>query len=171
MEAPDAVRSTGTWTARSPTRTVIVAGAESCRASSSPARINAAPGCAGSSATRDGARHLALGVALLRGVALVVQLLSLPQRHHHLRTSLLEVEVERDQRQPLPLHRPDEAADLAPVQQQLARALRLVVELVPLVVRRDVQVQQVHLAVLDDAVGIGQRRLAVAQRLDLGARE
>jgi hypothetical protein len=44
-----------------------------------------------------------------------------------------------------------------------------VVELVALRVRRDVEVEQEQLAVLDDAVGVGEVGLAVPQRLDLGA--
>ena len=57
-----------------------------------------------------------------------------------------------------------------PVQQQLARPLGLVVLRARRRVGRDVEVAQPDLAVLDDRVGVGDLRLAVAQRLHLACR-
>ena len=76
---------------------------------------------------RADARHLALGVARPLGLALVVQLLSLAERHRHLRHSVLEVQLERDQRQSLALDGPNQTTDFLAVEQQLARAGGLVI--------------------------------------------
>jgi hypothetical protein len=55
------------------------------------------------------------------------------------------------------------------VEQQLARAIGLVVGVSAAFVRRDVEVEEVGLAVLDDAVGVGDVGASVAEGFDLGA--
>jgi hypothetical protein len=100
-----------------------------------------------------------------------VQLLSLAECHRHLRNSTLEVHLERDQREPLALDGANQLADLLSVHEQLARARRLMVEAVPLLVRRDVQIEQEHFAVVQNPVTIGEVCLSVAERLHLGPRE
>ena len=74
------------------------------------------------------ARDFALGVAFALGIALVVQLLSLAERERHLGHSVLEVELERDERQSLTLDRADHPTDFLAVEQQFPRPGGLVVE-------------------------------------------
>src|SRR5258708_37268025 len=70
------------------------------------------------------AAFFARPVALLLGLALVVQLLALGERELDLGPALVvEIELERHQRHALALDRADQLVDLALVQQQLARAL------------------------------------------------
>ncbi len=64
-----------------------------------------------------------------------------------------------------------ELADLARVHQQFARPFRLVVEAVAVAEFGDVGVDQPHLPVLQLGIGLGDRPLALAQRLDLGPGE
>src|SRR5881394_1049879 len=63
----------------------------------------------------------------------------------------------------------DQPLDLRPMQKQLARPLRLMVLATSRLVRRDVEVAQPHLAIVDYGVGVGHLGLPGAQRLDLGA--
>ena len=93
--------------------------------------------------------HLALELALLDRLTLVADVLAARERDLHLRVAALEVEPRRDERQPLLLRLADQALDLAPVHEQLARALRLVVVARGRRVGRDVDVVQPHLTVLD----------------------
>src|SRR5690349_19312038 len=67
----------------------------------------------------DRSRHFTLGVAATRGLAFVVQFLSLSERQCQLRHALPEVELERDERQTLALDRSDETTDFLAVEQQL----------------------------------------------------
>jgi hypothetical protein len=64
---------------------------------------------------------------------------------------------------------PSASFDLALVQQQFARALGLVIEAVAVAEFGDVGVDQADLAVLHLGIGLGDRSLAEAQRLHLGA--
>src|SRR5215204_5289563 len=116
-------------------------------------------------------RDLPVGIALLLGVPLVVELLSLAECHRHLRDAAFEVELEGNQGETLALDRTYETPDLPLVQQQLSRPGRLVVVVAGPLVRRDVQIEQEDLAVAHDPVCIGQIGLPVAQRLDLASRE
>src|SRR3990172_7789224 len=70
---------------------------------------------------------LALDIAALDRLALVVDLLAAPDADLDLREPVLEVELQRDQREPLLLDLPGELRDLAAMQQDLAPALWLVV--------------------------------------------
>src|SRR4051812_28151899 len=109
------------------------------------------------------------GVAGGERLPLVVGALAASESDLHLRLAVLEVERQRHERQAALLRLPDELRDLGAVQQQLARATRLVVGPRALVVLRDVRVVQPHLAVADAGVGVDERGPPGAQRLDLGA--
>src|SRR6185312_5713113 len=113
--------------------------------------------------------HLALGVAVGDRLALVAAILTAPNRYLDLHAALLEVQARRDDREPLLANGRVQPLDLALVQQQLARAHRLVVRAVALVVRGDLHAVQPHLAVAHVGVALGQRRAAAPQRLDLGS--
>src|SRR5215204_4201248 len=113
---------------------------------------------------------LALHVAILDRAALVVHVLALCQRQLHLRARALEVDPRGHDREALLGTRLHQALDLAPVQQQLPGALRLVV-LTRRLVGRDVHVAQPDLAVPDLGVCVLQLHAAIAQRLHLRALE
>src|SRR5687768_8000982 len=98
-----------------------------------------------------------------------MQLLSLGQRERQLRPSLLEVQLQRDERESLALDGPNQSTDFPAVEQQFATSRGLVIDVPTLVVGGDVRIQEKDLAVPNDAVRVGDVRLAVAQRLDLGA--
>src|SRR6266705_3304563 len=66
-----------------------------------------------------------------------------------LRAIACEVDAQRDERVALLPHLADEARDLLAVQEQLARAQRLVVHEVALLVRRDVHVLEPGLIAVD----------------------
>src|SRR5215213_4453155 len=72
-------------------------------------------------------RDLPVGIALLLGVPLVVELLSLAECHRHLRDAAFEVELERNQSETLPLDCTYQTPDLPLVQQQLSGSGRLVI--------------------------------------------
>src|ERR1044072_1079079 len=113
---------------------------------------------------------LALPVALLLGLALVVQLLAARQREFDLGAALLvEIELERHERHSLALDRADQLVDLALMQQQLARALGRVIEAPGLQIFHDVRVDQPDLAAARIGIGLRDRRLADAQRFHLAA--
>src|SRR5262245_34819177 len=125
-------------------------------------------------------RRLALGAqqspalpvpaALLLGLALVVQLLSAGERQLDLGAALLvEIELERHQRHALALDRASELVDLAPVQQELARTLGRMIETAALKIFGDIGVDEPDFAAARIRIGFGYRRLALPQRLDLGA--
>src|SRR5690606_30727170 len=115
-------------------------------------------------------RLVALPVAVLDGLSLVVGLLALRQGELDLRPpSRVEVDRQRDQRHPLALDRADHLLDLAPMEQQLARPFRLVIETVAVAELGNVRVDQPGLAILHVGVALGDRAAAVAQALHFGA--
>ena len=75
----------------------------------------------------DGALDVALGLALADRLALVVEVLASRQRDLDLRVRAREVDPRGHQREAALWPRAREAVELAPVQQQLARALGVVV--------------------------------------------
>src|ERR1700728_541110 len=108
--------------------------------------------------------------ALFLGLALVVELLAAREGKLDLGAALfVEIELERNERHALALDRADEFVDLALMQQQLARPFRRVIGAVGLQVCRVVGVDQPELAAAGVGVGLRDRRLALAQRLHLGA--
>ena len=107
---------------------------------------------------------------LLVGLAFVMELLAARDGDLELGAPLLvEIELQRHDRHALAIDRAGELVDLPLVQQQPARPLRGVVEAAALQVFRDVGVDQPELAAAGVGVGLRDRRLAAAQRLDLGA--
>src|SRR5438132_1660521 len=80
---------------------------------------------------------LPVGLALGEVAALVAELLAARERELDLRAPVLEVQARRHERQPLLLHAAAETVDLAPVQEQLAIAVGIVVPDTPLVVGGD----------------------------------
>src|SRR6266508_5871006 len=77
---------------------------------------------------RHGPVDLAAGVGLLQRFALIVGLLALRNGDLNLRDAALEVHPQRHEREAAFLSLGGELFDLAAVQEQLSRALRLVVE-------------------------------------------
>src|SRR5882724_8527062 len=115
------------------------------------------------------ALHVALVITPFLVGALVVQLFALAEGQRDLGLPALEVDLERNQRQTLTLHRTDHLADLLPVQEKLPRPRWLVIEVARLFVRRYVQIEQKNLSILNDRVGISDVGLSVPQRLDIAA--
>src|SRR5579875_3621623 len=117
--------------------------------------------------------HLAHRVALLDRLALVVEVLAARERDLHLCPGARAGEVDpgRHEREPPLLGAADEPLDLPAVEQELARALGVVVGARRRPVGRDVDPVEPHLAVPDGGVGVLELGAAVAQRLDLGALE
>src|SRR5690606_30671096 len=137
-----------------------------------PERLVEAPRESASSPLAQQPGLVALPVALLDRLALVVGLLALGQRQLDFRPPFaVEIDAERDQRHALALDRADHLLDLALVEQQLARPLRLVVEAVAVAELGDVGVDQPSLAAAHFGVALGDRALARSQTLHLGARE
>src|SRR3712207_3970036 len=121
--------------------------------------------------TAEGLLHLPAGVPLGEVLPLVVGLLALRQRQRGLDLAVLEVQVQRDERQPALLGLADELLDLGPVHQHLALAARGVVGPGPLRVLGDVHVLQPHLAVVHGGEAVDERGTAGTKALHLGAGE
>src|SRR5258706_11474102 len=115
------------------------------------------------------ALDLSLGVALRNRLPLVVLPLAARQPDLDLRSIAREINAQWDERVALLSHLADEARDLLPMQQQLARAHRLVVHEVALRVRRDVHVLQPCLIAVDSHESVAQVASALADRLHLRA--
>src|SRR5215207_11378745 len=82
---------------------------------------------------------LSIPVALLLGLALVAERLAARQAELDLRATLVvEVQLQRHDGQPFPLHGSDELVDLSLVQEELSGPLSLVVEAVGLEVFGDI---------------------------------
>src|SRR5581483_5663540 len=115
---------------------------------------------------------LALPIALLLGVALVVDLLAAGKPKLDLGdASGIEIELERHERHALALDGPEQFLDLALVQEKLARPGRGVSVTPRLRVLRDMGVDQINLAAFIRGVGLGDVGLAGPQRLHLRAGE
>src|SRR5690606_38602493 len=118
------------------------------------------------------ARLVALPVAVLDRGALVVRLLALGERQLDRRPALaVEIDAEGYQRRALALDGADRLLDLALMEEQLAGPRGLVVEAVAVAELGDVAVDLPGVAVVDVGVALGNRALAGAQALHLGARE
>src|SRR6476469_4142203 len=112
---------------------------------------------------------LAAGIPLREVVPLVVGLLALRQRKGGLDLAVLEVQVERDEREPALLDLADQLVDLGPVHEHLPLAPRGVVGPRALHVLRDVHVLEPHLAVVDRGEPVDERGAAGTKALHLGA--
>src|SRR5262245_23956334 len=108
----------------------------------------------------------------LFGFALVVELLAARQRQLDLGAALgVEVELEWHHRHALSLDSGGELVDLAAVQQELARALGLVVEAARLQIFRNIGVIEPQVSFARSRVRLADARLALPQRLHLCAGE
>jgi hypothetical protein len=81
----------------------------------------------------------------------------------------VEIELERNERHALAVHRARELVDLPPVQQKLAGAFRGVVEASTLQVFGDVGVDEPDFAAAGVGIGLCDRGLPLAQRFHFGA--
>jgi hypothetical protein len=82
--------------------------------------------------------------------------------------TVVEIELERNERHALALDRADQLVDLPAVHQQLARPLRRMIEAVRLKIFRDVRVDEPDLAAARVGIGLGDRRLPEPQRFHFG---
>ena len=113
---------------------------------------------------------LACPIALLLGIAFVVQLLALGEPQLHLRPALrVEGDFERHKRHALAIDGLAKLRDLPFVQQQFPRPPGLVVEAISFGVFRDVAIDEEDFPALRMRIGIADRGLAAAQRLHLCA--
>src|SRR5215218_7662487 len=126
-------------------------------------RTKPTPGCGPS-----GPGHLALGVPLGQGLALVVGPLASGQAELHLDQLVLEVDAQRDQGQAALLDPRRQLVDLLAVEQELARPGGLMALVAGVGVGGDLHVED-DVAVLQHGVGVLERGLALAQGLDLAA--
>src|SRR5579863_8415695 len=117
-------------------------------------------------------RPVALPVAFLLGRALVVLLLALGEADLQLGAAVLPVQLQRHDGVSAPLGGADQAVELAPVQQQFARAHRI-----GHLVRGggsewgDVCADEECFAIADVDVGLGELRASGAHRLDFPSLE
>src|SRR5262249_6597615 len=118
-----------------------------------------------------GAADVALGLCFLLVLALVVLLLATGHAQLDLGPAVLEVQPQRYQCEAALRGLAGELGDLALVQEELARPLGLVVELVAHRVFGDVAADQPHLAGVDLGVGVFQAGRPLAEAFDLGALE
>ena len=111
-----------------------------------------------------GACHVALVVTLACVVAFVVEFLPLSEGQGNFSAPTLEIQFKRNESESLALDSADHLADLLAMQQELARARRLVVDVATAFVGRDMQVDEIDFAIANYAVCVGDVRLAIAQR-------
>src|SRR5207245_5479790 len=110
-------------------------------------------------------RELTLGHASLQIFALVVQLLGFGERDHHLGDPVLEVQLERHERQSLAARAADQLADLVRVEQQLAGAGGRRIVVAAWEVSGDHHELEPHLTVAHMRVRLPEPRLAAPQRV------
>src|SRR5471032_226474 len=112
-------------------------------------------------------RFFALPVALFLGFAFVVELLALRKADLAFHAAALVVEVQRDKRMTLLLDLADELRDLFAVQQQLARADRVRMDVGRCFRQRaDVRADQEQFSVANDDVAFLDLAAAGPERLD-----
>src|SRR4030042_1593 len=113
------------------------------------------------------ALNFPVNLAFLDIVPLVVFCLSSGQSDFHLHFSILEIETQRDQGEPLLLHLADEPFYLMPVKEEFPVADRIVVEAVRPLVYGDIHAGKVYLAVFYARVSFLYAGLFLAQRFYL----
>ena len=101
--------------------------------------------------------------------AFVVELLAFGQGNFALGATIVNIHLERHQRQPLLGGFSNQLAQLTAMQQQLPRPQRIVIHPVSVAVRTDVTIQQPDLSVLYETVAVLEIDLTFANRLDLGS--
>src|SRR5258706_6173079 len=117
-------------------------------------------------------RTLDVAICLASGdvFTLIVELLAARQPQLDLGAAALEVDPQRDQGEALALDLAGDAVDLAAMEQQLAWASRLMIEIgAGLLVGRDMYIVEPGLAADDAGVAAAQVEPPTAHRLDLAA--
>lgn len=104
-------------------------------------------------------------------VPLVTECLPLGERDLALGFSRFEIELRRDQRETPLLHLSQKVFDLLTMHQEFPGPERLMIEPVGGGIGGDMAMDQDHLSVVVDDVGIAQVSLAVPERLDLAPLE
>ena len=118
------------------------------------------------------ALDLALGVALLHGIALVVELLATRKGDLHLDKALIvEIHLQRNDGEPLFLSLLLKVSDLLFMQEQLAAPIWIAVVDIALCKRRNMEVVQPYLTLAYQREGISELRVVITKRTHLGARE
>src|SRR5690606_31609755 len=120
-------------------------------------------------ALAQGSLDLALAVPRAQRLPLVVLLLTARHRDLDLGDPARQIHLQGDDGEPFLLDAAQQAIDLLAMEQQLARAQRLVPEVTRLIVGGDVRVNQPQLAVARLDVALPQVDVPGANRLDLGA--
>src|SRR5262245_42641931 len=115
--------------------------------------------------------RLSFHFALTERLALVVRLLAFGQRQLHLHPPILEIELERHEREPLLRHLADHLANLIAMQQQLPLPQLTVGGRAAMTIRTDVDVEHPHLAVVDPRVAVAEVDPPLADRLHLRAKQ
>src|SRR5687768_14790123 len=135
-------------------------------------RLNQAPKRSGSAMLAHQPALLPLPILLLLMLALVVRLAAARNGELDLGpAAAVEIDGERDERHALAHHRAEHLADLALVEEQFARPFRLVIVAIAVAELGNVGVDQPYLPVLHLGIAFGDRSLAEAKRLHLGAGE
>ena len=115
----------------------------------------------------DGPLDFAAGLAGLDCFSAVVLFLSLRERDFDFcLPPLIEIDPERDQRQPLLLCLPDEFVDLLPMQEKLSGSKRLMVHDVAMRIGTDVTVMEVDLFVMNGGITVLQVHSPLTQGFD-----
>src|ERR1700692_2814774 len=114
----------------------------------------------GFSAARYRVARFFIGGAAAFGFALIPELLALGNRQLQLDAAVLEVHPGGDEGLSLLLDGSVQFEKLGPVNQQLARALRIVIELRARRIHTNMRVQKKQFAILNKAIGIFQISLS-----------
>ena len=111
--------------------------------------------------------YVTLGRFCLQILALIIVMLAAGQRELQLRAAMLEVDLERHEGEALLACLAEQLDDLRLVHQELARAQRIVIEDIPLLIRADMHMLDENLAILDDSIAVLEIGLAGPQGFDL----
>lgn len=120
-------------------------------------------------AAGDGGAGLFVGVAFAFRFALVPDLLALGQGEFALHLAIAKIKTGGDERKSFLLRLNLKLVNLGTVEQQFTGAQRVVIAGIAVGIRADVGVEQEDFAVLDEAVGVFEVGLALADGFDFGA--
>ena len=116
----------------------------------------------------QGPIDLTLLIAFFQGFTLVMELFATSKPDQNLNPPTDEIDPKRHNRKPFPADRHGDLFNLAFMEQEFARAHRIDIELVAMIVGRDVELLEPSLAPLDLGIGFGDAPLALAKAFDLG---
>lgn len=114
---------------------------------------------------------VALQRFLLKGIALVMERLTSAYAQCDFNPTMLQVNLQRNKRKPFRLSLKAQFAHLLGVDQELAHALRLMVESVAELVSRDISPDKPEFILKNSPVRPCERNLAVTNRFNLGSRQ